>query len=244
MGAFALFCTSCQSGSFSSAAPLRVGITPDYPPMIFLQDGAAVGIEADMARRLADELRRPLKFVEVPWDKQIDYLLRGETDIIMSGMSITRARRVRIDFTKPYFKNALMTLMRRSDASRYQSVESITQSRVDIGVQAGTTGDTFVRENCPNARRIALKTQKDAPFELKRRRIDLFIHDGPAIAWLVSENESDLTGFWLPLTEEYLAWGVRRNDVALRDEADRILAAWKKDGTLRNLLSYWLPYLN
>ena len=29
---------------------------------------------------------------------------------------------------------------------------------------------------------------------LRRRTIDVFVHDGPSIAWLVSANEADLAG--------------------------------------------------
>jgi len=29
----------------------------------------------------------------------------------------------------------------------------------------------------------------DAVFALNQRKIELFIHDGPAVAWMISENE-------------------------------------------------------
>ncbi len=55
----------------------------------------------------------------------------------------------------------------------------------------------------------------DGVFNLKTKRIDLLVHDGPAIVWTVSENEAELTGHWKWLNKEYLAWGLRRDDQEL-----------------------------
>ena len=38
--------------------PLRVGITPNLPPLAFKQDGKIVGIEADFAQKLGTALGR------------------------------------------------------------------------------------------------------------------------------------------------------------------------------------------
>ena len=78
---------------------------------------------------------------------------------------------------------------------------------------------------------------------LRRRTIDMFVHDGPSIAWLVSANEADLAGIFIPLNRENLAWAVRRDDPQLLAQVNQTLAAWKQDGTLSGVLTRWLPYL-
>ena len=75
------------------------------------------------------------------------------------------------------------------------------------------------------------------------RTIDVFVHDGPSIAWLVSANEADLAGIWEPLNRENLAWAVRRDDAQLLAQINDILGGWKRDGTLSGVLVRWLPYL-
>ncbi|UCD34186.1 MAG: transporter substrate-binding domain-containing protein [Nitrospiraceae bacterium] len=225
-----------------SLPPLRVGVTLNYPPIIFTQGGEPAGVEGDLARLLAEKLGRPLQFVNVAWEQQIPALLAGQTDIIMSGMSITKAREVRVAFTDPYLKSGLVAMMRVEDAQRYSSIEAVRQNIVNIGVVEGTTGDVFVRRNFPNAGRIAsLPLAADAPTPLRNRSIDIFVHDAPSIIWLVSENESDLAGLWEPLNEEHLAWGVRRDDPEFLSQVNSTLKQWKNDGTLRQVLLKWLP---
>ena len=108
-------------------SPLRVGITPNYPPMIFRLNEKITGVEADFAMRLGRELNRPVQFVELEWDQQIGALLEGQIDIIMSAMTITDARKVRIYFTDPYLKSGLVAAIRAEDALSAAREECITR---------------------------------------------------------------------------------------------------------------------
>jgi len=235
-------CATTDSTSKTGAERilLRVGVTPNYPPMIFKQGETMAGVEADLARRLGQQLGRPVQFIDLRWDEQIPTLLAGRTDIIMSGMSITEAREVRISFTDPYFESGLMAAMRVEDASKYNSRESILNSRASVGVVERTTGDVFVQRNLPNARRIAVSRAADGALELRQRVIGLFVHDAPSIIWLVSENEADLVAFRERLNTEFLAWGVRREDVEFLSQVNAALRGWKNDGTLNSVLRRWL----
>ena len=221
---------------------LRVGVTPDYPPVIFRQNDNIKGIEVGLARKLGEELSRPVRFVILPWKEQIPALMDGRIDIIMSGMSMTKAREVRITFTEPYLKSGLVAAFRAEDAKKYTSKDSILKGSVVVGAVKDTTGDAFVKNNFPNAvRKTSFPGSGDGVSELKRRAIDIFVHDAPYIIWAVSENETDIAALWEPLTEEYLAWGVRKEDGKFLMDVNSILGRWKQNGTLHEVLRKWLP---
>jgi len=230
--------------SGAKPAVLRVGVAPDYPPIIFKLNGQLTGVEAELARMLAKEINKSVQFVELGWDELIPALMEGKIDVIMSGMTITEARKVRIDFTDHYLRSGLLTLIRTEDAQKYNSVKSIKESYATIGVVASTTGEAFVRKNCPLARVVTFAKASNAPSELKNRRIDMLINDAPSIIWLASENEADLTGVWKLLNTEYLGWGVRRDEQPFLTQVNSILSTWRKNGTLKQVLVKWMPYLN
>lgn len=222
--------------------PLRVGITPNYPPLIFKQGENITGIEADLARRLGEALNRPVQFVTLDWDKQIPALMSGKIDIIMSGMSITERREVRINFSEPYLKSGLIAAFRADSAGKFDSVDKILKSYANVGVVEGTTGDAFVKKNMPQATQVFhVMNARDGADELIRRRIDLFIHDAPSIIWTVSEHEADLTALWEPLTKEDFGWGISKDNEELLSTVNDLLASWKADGTLDAVMSRWLP---
>jgi polar amino acid transport system substrate-binding protein len=83
---------------------LRVGVSTNAPPLIFKQGSEIVGLEAELAKKFGDYLGKSVAFIELDWEDQIQALIANKTDIIMSGMSITKMRQVRIEFSRPYFR--------------------------------------------------------------------------------------------------------------------------------------------
>jgi polar amino acid transport system substrate-binding protein len=229
-------------GSAPAPGPLRVGVTSDAPPYAFRREGRVVGLEIDFALGLAEALGRRLELMDLPWSEQIPALLAGRTDMVMAGMTITRAREVRIAFSDPYLRSGLLALMRRGDTGRYPSPESIMRSSARIGIVDGTTGDRFVRERCPDAMVSVYPTARAAVDELRQRRVDLLVHDAPVVLWFASADEANLGPLLKLLHEEPLGWGFRQSDEALRTAVNGILAGWKADGTLDRVLTRWIPY--
>ena len=87
----------CAGSSKKTGVPpdesiLRVGVSTNYPPLIFQQGEDIEGAEADLARELASYLGKEPVFVAIDWQDQLDKLVAGETDIIMAGMSVTEER--------------------------------------------------------------------------------------------------------------------------------------------------------
>jgi polar amino acid transport system substrate-binding protein len=233
-----------QSGAAVSSPPLRVGITPEYPPLVFRQPDGTNGLEIDFAKALGQELGRPVEFVVLRWDELIDSLLARRIDIIMSGMSITKARQLRIGFSDPYVRNELRAIFPVKEAARFKTAEDLLKTEAKIGVVAGTTADVFVKQHCTNAKVVPVTMRKDvAVFLLQTKRFDVFVDDSFALADILSKNEADLAYLPQALSEDDLAWGVRPDDAQFLAKVNSILSKWKSDGTLDRLLDRWMPYL-
>jgi polar amino acid transport system substrate-binding protein len=246
-GLAAVTLLACSSPPPKPAAPpgpppLVVGVDSTSPPYVFMRNGQLVGLEIDFARALSTALGRPLRLVDLEWTRLMPHLLEGKIDLIMSGMTVTPAREVRVAFSEPYLRSGLMALMRRDDLGRYSSPERIYRTTAAIAVVDGTTGDKFVREKCPDAAVMVYPTAVAAVTELRQRRIDLLIHDAPVVVWFASGNESELGVLLKPLDRESLAWAMRRSDDDLRTAINGTLAGWRTDGTLDRTLTRWLPY--
>jgi ABC-type amino acid transport substrate-binding protein len=217
---------------------LRVGVTPDTAPYVFWQADHYTGIEADFAVRLATALGRPLEFVPVAWDDQIPALLDGGTDIIMSGMSITPARAARVAFGDPYLTTNLRAAVRREDAQKWPTVDALLRTSPRIGVMAGTTGEALVRARRPDENIVVYRRSRDAIWELVNYRIDVYVSDAPVIEAAVARHDS-LTTYPRGVGEQSLAWGFRPADGGLRQAANQVLARWRADGTLQQVLDAW-----
>jgi polar amino acid transport system substrate-binding protein len=201
-----------------------------------------VGLEIDFANALATALGRPLELRQLAWDDLIPALLDGRIDIIMSGMTITPARQVRIAFSEPYLRSGLLAVIRRGESARYPTGKSVLSRAQSIGVVANTTGDRFVREQTKGTVVLAYPTPYAAAKELTQGRLDAVIDDAPVMLWYVSSNESALSPVLDPLNQESLGWGMRQSDSDLRAAVSGVLARWRTDGTRERLLTQWIPY--
>jgi ABC-type amino acid transport substrate-binding protein len=221
--------------------PLRAGIALTSPPYGFVRGDEFAGMEVDFARALAQQLQKPVQLVEMAWRDLIPALQAGHIDMIMSGMSVTRAREAAIGFTQPYLRSGLIPLVRRDDVLRRREPGRGFRCGSGIGVSAGTTAERFVREHCPHDA-VVYPAIGDAVDELKQRRIDTVVTDAPIVMWYVSQDEANLALLLEPLDSEDLAWGVRRDDEALRADLDGAIAVWRTDGTRAHILSRWIAY--
>ncbi len=223
------------------SAILRVGVSPQSPPMVFKQGGQIVGAEPELAQALAGAMGRRLVFVEQRWEDLIDALCEERIDIIMSSMSITPARRYRIAFTNPYLQVGQLALTRGGEKYSYL-LNLATQAKHGVGVKKGTTADFLMRQEFPHLARKYYKTGEDAATALVKKKIDLFISDAPMIWHLAGLHETEgLTVMPLVLSQEQLGWGVRRADTQLLDSANAFLAKAQESGELKRILSRWMP---
>jgi polar amino acid transport system substrate-binding protein len=253
IGMVSLFIVSGCAGTGrekSTAAPaaleensLRIGVAPSAPPLAFYQEGRVAGVEADFANALAQSLGKTPRFVVLSWDDLIPALLEKRIDIIMSGMSVTRLRETRINFTAPYLKAGQMALVRNQDVSSYPSASAIKNTERRVGFMKGTTGDFLVqKEFQQTTRKIPYTLTKDAVQALIEERIDMVIDDAPVIWWNATAKEPQ--GLMLVpifLTEENLAWGVRKDDAKLLESANRFLETWQSSGKLKSTIKQWIP---
>jgi len=225
-----------------AAAELKVGISPDYPPLAFRQEGQLVGVEADNVRAVGEMLNQDIKLVEMPFNELIPALEQGRVDIVMSGMSITDERAKRVLFCEPYMQIGQMAIAHRDRVGDFAQPWAIYREGVRVGVEPGTTGADFAETELTEAE---VKPYADPPAAfaaLRRGEIDLYVHDAPT-SWLLatSEENGDLISLYQPLTEERLAWAVRQGDAPLLAELNTALATMKANGTLRYILNRWIP---
>ena len=240
-----LLFTLCLAWSASlalAADPLRVGMSADYPPLHFKQDGTFYGIEVDSAMAVGRMLGRRVELVEMPFGKLIPALVAGEVDVLMSGLSVTAERSRQVRFTDPYLQVGQMSIMHRDKVGRFSQPWAVYREGVRVGVEPGTTGEAFAQRELQDA---VVRRYPDpaAAFKgLRADEIDLYIHDAPTSWQLANSPENqDLISLYAPLTEESLAWTVALDNELLARDLNESLAVMKANGSLQYILNRWIP---
>jgi polar amino acid transport system substrate-binding protein len=227
------------SAAQTSNPPLRVGVSPVFPPMIFKQGKELKGVEVEFARALGAQLNREIVFVEVPCKDQIEALNDGRTDIIMSSMSVTPARKYVVNFSKPYFLTGQMALVRREDKNHY-ALGFPYKLNGNVGVLKATTGEFLVQRDFPKSPIKSYTNSEEAAKALIKKKINLFITDS-TLAWYLAGTYANegLTVVPIALSEETLAWAVRKQDDALLASVNEFVTKGNQDGTFLKVFRRW-----
>jgi len=234
----------CAVPEKNSGPQLRVGVAANAPPMIGKNDGQYTGVEAEFARALGARMGVPVRFVNMPFDQLLSALDARKIDIVMSGMTVTDLRKPLAEFCEPYASSG-QTLMVKADklwSFAYPAVVFVINTR--IGVEKGSLSETLARQKCPKATVTAFSSTEAAADALKAGRIDVVMADAPILWRLAAKNQAaggDLVVVRRFLTQENLAWAVRRGDTEMLNIGNSAIRAWRADGTLARILSSAMP---
>lgn len=224
-----------------AASVLNVGTSRTVPPIMFQQDGQTLGLEADLARKLAAELGMEARIVSMYWPNLIPELRAGRIDIIMAGMSVTQEREHQVAFADPYLLIGQSALIRAADKFSLGTKEQVLSTPQRVGVEVDSTGETFYTGQNPEADIRKFPTVLKAVEALIVGEVDVVVYDRPTLTWLAKEHPDDDL-FVVPglMTTEELAWAIRRGDREFLDQINAILAKWRQSGQLEEITSRWL----
>lgn len=216
---------------------LRVGVSPDYPPVIYKTNGVIAGVEAELAALVAAHLNTQIEFVEMPFDDLIPALKRGAIDVVMSGMATSDIRQDEVRFTLPYMMVGQMALVQESMYMPFRTGNALYEETTRVGSIRGTTGELFVKENLPGTH-VSFVTAEKGVAALQAGDIDVFIDDAPFVLFVDRENPELRAVGWL-LTDERLAWAVptHKGYDFLYEELNTFLRRAKQRGDVRRVIS-------
>ncbi len=232
-----------SSSGTSSENELRVGVTSNSPPLIYKHKGQFTGLEAELAKKLAEYSGKKVRFVEVKWVDQIPSLLSGKTDIIMSGMTRTELRQMRIDFARPYLIAGQVSLVHRKEFNRFSNgLSDLLNPTVKIGTVKGTTGDYLIQNTVAGGSKQFTVPEQGVD-ALINNKIDVFVYDLPMNFYFSSLHETKgIVPVPVPLSREELAWGIRKSDTELLNTANSFLKHLRQSNQLKPMVLRWIPF--
>jgi polar amino acid transport system substrate-binding protein len=220
---------------------LRVGMEPGYMPFEMAnKKGEIVGFDVDMAKRIAKAMGVKLELVSTAWDGIIPALITKKFDMIMSGMTLTQERNLKISFAKPYIVIGQSILVKKSLAGEIKSYKDLNNKKYKVASKLGTTGEQATKRMIPKGSYISFETEQEGVMDLLNGKIDAFVYDLPfnAIAF-AEKGQGKLILLDEPFTYEPLAWAVNRGNADFINWLDNFLIQAKNDGTYDKIYKKW-----
>jgi len=212
-----------------------VGTNASFPPFEYVEEGEIVGFDIDLVKEIAKLQGFEVEFRDISFDSLIPGLASGSLDMVAAGMTITEARKEVVAFSDPYYSANQSVLVHE------ESEEDLTVlfGSNDVGVQTGTTGDTWVRDKLIERDILTgeLRNYDSYVFvirDLANKNIDAAVLDKPVAETYSKDNPVKVVAE--VITGEEYGIAVGKNNQALLEEINAGLAKVIENGTMDELI--------
>ncbi len=197
-----------------------------FPPYEFLRGQEIVGIDVEICRAVANKLGREFQAETVDFDSVIPAVISGKADLAAAGITVTEDRKKNVDFSIPYVKTGIVVIYKKSNP--FKDVKQLKGKK--IGVQSGTTSETFVLEQLKQEPERS-KSPAEACASLKSGRVEFVIADiDPAKNCVKGEPDLAISDF---ITSEEYAVAIKKGQSELLKTINETIAELKKSGQLQ-----------
>lgn len=167
-----------------------VGTGSSTPPWHFEDaEGQLVGMDIEMGHMLANALfgdPTKVEFVTQAADARIPNLLADKVDITIQFMSVTAARAQLVDFTIPYYREAVTVLMLQD--SPYNNLSDVQGKGITVAALQNPHIEDVVHEGIADAVIDQYDSVANTVLAVEAGRADAMMADFSTAQWMVAQD--------------------------------------------------------
>ena len=225
-----------EAAKEAAGGKLVMATNAEFPPYEYHDGDAVVGIDAEIAKAIADELGMELEIEDIAFDSIIPEIVSGKADMGLAGMTVTEDRMQSVDFSNTYAKASQKIIV--TEDSEIASPDDL--KGVIVGVQLGTTGDIYVSDLEADGTTVERYSKGfEAVQALSQGKIDAVVIDGEPAKTFVAETQG-LKILDESFTDEEYAIAVKKGNTELLEKINGALKTLKDNGTLDEIVAKYI----
>jgi polar amino acid transport system substrate-binding protein len=215
---------------------LTIGSDTAFPPFETMNGTTAEGFDVDLVAAIAQEMGVKSEFKSEKFDTLIPQLKAGgKFDMIASAMTITDERKKEVDFSDPYI-DSNQSLAVKKDSKIANTKDAALKT---VGVQSGTTGEAWAKENLKSAKIVPFDDTLAAFAALQAGKVDGIINDLPVSAFIVKDPaRSAKIVEEIPTGEQY-GFAISKDNPDLTKAVSEALGKLKSSGKYAEIYKKW-----
>jgi len=223
------------------AGELTVGMSGDQPPLNATdRSGKVIGLEADLAARMASDMGVKLKVVRMQFSELLPALSQGKIDLILSGMTITPRRNLKVVFVGPYYITGKAFLTKLETIASLKHADGIDRPEYTVVALKGSTSQRYVEKVLPNARLVTTKNYDEGIDMLIRDKAHVMVADFHFCAVsALRYKDKGLTTVSAPFTYEPIGVAMPAGDPLLVNWMQNFLVTLNGSGELKKMADRW-----
>ena len=224
-----------------SRGELVVGTMGNMPPLnMTSKDGEIFGLEADLARMLAEAMDVKVKFVTKPFNELLPALQTGQVDMVLSGMTITPERNRKVAFIGPYFISGKAFLTKVKTIAYADEAADANNPDTKIVALKGSTSQAFAETFLDKTTLFTTGNYDEAVDMVLQDKAHAMVADYPiCIVSVFRYPDAGLLSVVTQLTYEPIGIAIPANDPLLMNWTHNTLNNIEGSGILDELKLKW-----
>jgi polar amino acid transport system substrate-binding protein len=221
---------------------LAVGMTGNMPPLnMTSKEGELIGYEVDLAKAMAKAMGVRAKLTVMPFAELLPALQAGKIDLILSNMTITPGRNLKVAFVGPYFTSGKAFLTKIKTIANADEAEDIDAKNTKLVALKGSTSQVFVEEAIPDATLVTANDYDEAVKMVLEDKVHAMVADYPiCVVSVFRYPNQGLLSVVTTLTYEPIGVGVPAGDPLLVNWVENFMGIAEETGLLQELQENWL----
>lgn len=236
--------TAAETGDLGlvSAGKLTIGVSPDFPPFDNMENGNYVGLDIDLAKDLADKLGLEVEYKNLQFDAIVPAVAAGgQVDLGISGITVEPDREKQVNFSDSYYiDDQCIVVMKDNTSVTADDQSALNAAGVTIAVQSGTTGESYAKENFPNATTQPYGNATDCFAAMQAGQAQAVVTNKAVGKQMVADAYTDAQVVKEVATGEEYACAVSKDNDALLSAVNDAIKQLQDDGTLDALVKKYL----
>lgn len=228
-----------QMDEVKANGTLTCGVLAGFEPYGF-QDPETrepIGYEIDMCRAFAASLGVEPVLKVVTTQGRIPELLQSRVDTVIALISYTEARDEQVDYSGIYMRGTTRFMVQAD--SKFAETQDLSTAR--IAVAKGSSLETYLRENYPEATVVGFDDRTASYLALKAGRVDALLTQTDTLSAFKNRDPDGDKLVILPEVVYATRMGFifRPGESAMLDAANEFLNAAEADGTVQSIWDKW-----
>jgi polar amino acid transport system substrate-binding protein len=221
---------------------LVVGMTGNMPPLnMTTKEGELIGFEVDLARAMAAAMGVKAKMKIIPFGELLTALRTGKIDLILSNMTITPGRNLKVAFVGPYFTSGKAFLTKIKTIAIAGEATDIDAKNTKLVALKGSTSQAFVEKALPEAQLFTTNDYDEAVKMVIEDKVHAMVADYPiCVVSVFRYPNKGLMSVVTALTYEPIGVGVPAADPLLVNWVGNFMGIAEKTELLEELRRKWL----
>lgn len=219
-----------------SKGTLVMGTNPAFPPYEFTDsNGKIVGIDAEIAQAIAEDMGYTLEIKDMEFDSLIAAVSSGSIDMVLAGMTVTEERKQSVNFSDSYAKGVQSIIV--PENSKIKGPDDLKGKK--IAVQAGTTGDIYCTDDFGQKNISQYPNGAQATAALVNGQVDAVVIDNEPAKQFVAQNEG-LKILETAYAEEDYAIAIAKDNTELLENVNKTIKSLKESGKLAEIVGKYI----